>query len=127
MTEHLILGDCLEVLPTIPDSSIDFILSDLPYGTTKNKWDTVIPLPEMWAEFWRVLKPNGCIALTAQTPFSEALGFSQLKYLRYKWLWIKSGVTGFLNSKKAPLKKTEDILIFYKIRPLYTPPPIYRG
>lgn len=105
----------------IPDKSIDMILCDLPYGTTQNHWDTVIPLEPLWEQYKRVIKDNGCIALFAQTPFDKVLGASNLKMLRYEWIWLKEQGTGHLNAKKMPLKAHENILIFYKKRPIYNP------
>lgn len=114
-------GDCLEVMKQIPDGSVDMILCDLPYGTTQNKWDTIIPLDQLWPHYWRVLKPAGAIVLTAQTPFDKVLGASCIERLKYEWVWIKQQGTGFLNSKKMPLKATENVLVFYKNPPTYNP------
>lgn len=114
-------GDCLEVMREIPDKSVDMILCDLPYGTTACKWDAVIPFVELWAEYERVIKDNGAIVLTAQTPFDKVLGASNLKLLRYEWLWIKEQGTGNLNANKMPLKQHENILVFYKKLPTYNP------
>lgn len=114
-------GDCLEVMKILPDRSIDMILCDLPYGTTTCKWDVIIPLEPLWAQYKRVIKDNGAIVLTAQTPFDKILGASNLKLLRYEWIWIKEEGTGFLNAKKRPLKAHENILIFYKKAPIYNP------
>jgi site-specific DNA-methyltransferase (adenine-specific) len=118
---ELIQGDCLEKMKNIPDGSIDMILCDLPYGTTRNKWDSVIPLGLMWNEYDRIIKDNGAIVLTAQTPFDKILGTSKIEFLKYEWIWIKQQGTGFLNSKKMPLKATENILVFYKNPPIYNP------
>jgi DNA modification methylase len=115
----IINGDCLEVMKNIPNKSIDMILCDLPYGTTRNKWDSVLPLDILWELYERVIKDNGCIALFSQTPFDKVLGSSNLKLLKYEWIWIKSKPTGHLNAKKAPLKQHENILIFYKKPPIY--------
>lgn len=111
--------DCLNGMKLIDDKSIDMILCDLPYGTTRNKWDSIIPLDEIWKHYERVIKDNGCIALFAQTPFDKVLGNSNLKLLKYEWIWEKNKSTGFLNSKKMPLKAHENILIFYKKPPTY--------
>ena len=100
-------------MPDIPDGSVDMILCDLPYGTTKNKWDCIIDLDKLWVQYKRVIKPTGCIALFAQTPFDKVLGSSNLKMLKYEWIWEKTESTGFLNAKKMPLKAHENILIFY--------------
>lgn len=105
----------------IPDESIDMILCDLPYGTTKNKWDSIIPLDLLWEQYNRIIKSNGAILLFAQTPFDKVLGCSNLKMLRYEWIWEKQQGTGFLNSKKMPLKLHENILVFYKELPTYNP------
>ena len=112
-------GDCLEKMKDIPDGSVDMVLCDLPYGTTKNKWDSIIPLDKLWGQYERIIKDNGAIVLTAQTPFDKVLGVSNLKLLKYEWIWIKQQGTGFLNSKKMPLKATENILVFYKKSPTY--------
>ena len=109
---NLIQGDCLEKMKEIPDKTIDMILCDLPYGTTQNKWDSVIPLDIIWEQYKRIIKDNGAIALFAQTPFDKVLGISNLKMLRYKWIWEKERGTGFLNAKKRPLKETENISVF---------------
>lgn len=114
-------GDCLEVMKQIPDKSVDMILCDLPYGTTRNKWDSVIPLCELWKMYERVIKDNGVIVLFAQTPFDKVLGCSNIKMLKYEWIWEKEAGTGFLNSKIAPLKNHENILVFYKKTPTYNP------
>ena len=70
-------------MKSIADKSVDAIICDLPYGTTQNKWDSVLPLDKLWAEYWRIVKPNAAIVLTAQTPFDKMLGFSQIQYLKY--------------------------------------------
>lgn len=114
-------GDCLELMKDIPDGSIDMILCDLPYGTTQNKWDSVIPLDRLWEQYNRIIKDNGAIVLTAQTPFDKVLGASNLKMLRYEWIWKKTSGTGHLNAKKMPMKNHENILVFYKKLPKYNP------
>ena len=111
--------DCLEGMKKIPDKSIDMILCDLPYGTTRNKWDTVLPLDWLWYEYNRIIKDSGAIVLTAQTPFDKVLGVSNIENLRYEWIWVKNKATGHLNAKKMPLKQTENILVFYKKMPTY--------
>lgn len=118
---EIIHGDCLEIMSTIEDNSIDMILADLPYGTTRNKWDSVIPLDELWEQYERLIKDNGVIVLTAQTPFDKVLGASNLKMLKYEWIWEKSSATGHLNAKKMPMKAHENILVFYKKLPTYNP------
>jgi len=113
--------DCLEGMKRIPDKSVDMILCDLPYGTTQNKWDSVIPLDRLWEQYNRIIKDNGAIVLTAQTPFDKVLGVSNLKQLKYEWIWDKKLATGHLNSKRMPLKRHENILVFYKRPPVYNP------
>jgi site-specific DNA-methyltransferase (adenine-specific) len=119
MTPQLYLGDCLDLMAALPAHSVDLVLCDLPYGTTQNKWDSVIPLTDLWAEYRRVC--SGAIVLTAQTPFDKVLGASNLGMLRYEWIWRKEAGTGFLNAKKAPLKDHENILVFYDRPPTYNP------
>ena len=114
-------GDCLNLMSRIPDKSTDLILCDLPYGTTENEWDSVIDLKKLWQEYNRIIKDNGCIALFAQCPFDKILAISNISMLRYEYIWIKDNATGFLNANKMPLKKTENILIFYKKLPTYNP------
>ena len=110
-------ADCFDVFTSIPDGSVDLILCDLPYGTTSNKWDSCLPLDKLWEQYERVLKSDGTIVLFAQTPFDKVLGSSNLKMLKHEWIWLKDKPTGFLNSKKCPLKTHENILVFYnKIR-----------
>jgi site-specific DNA-methyltransferase (adenine-specific) len=105
----------------IPDKSIDMILCDLTYGTTQNKWDSVINLDKLWAHYKRIIKDNGAIALTAQGLFTAKLIMSNEKLFKYKIVWIKSKSTNFLNAKKQPLRKHEDICLFYKKQPTYNP------
>lgn len=108
----LLQGDCLELMKDIPDNSVDMILCDLPYGTTQNKWDTIIPLEPLWEEYKRVSK--GAIVLTATQPFSSILVSSNLDMFKYQWVWVKSKITGVLNAKKMPVRKHEQVLIFAK-------------
>ena len=111
----LYCGDCLDIMPAyIADKSVDLILCDLPYGTTNCSWDSVIDLSKLWAEYEKIIKDNGAILLTAQTPFDKILGCSNLKLLRYEWIWEKTQATGHLNAKKMPMKAHENILVFYK-------------
>lgn len=119
--DKVIQGDCLEVMQSIPDKSINMILCDLPYGTTQNKWDSVIDLPKLWAEYTRIIKDNGVIVLTSQGLFTAKLILSNEKWFKYKIVWIKSKSTNFLNAKKQPLRKHEDICVFYKKQPTYNP------
>lgn len=117
----VIQGDCLEVMRSIPDKSVDMILCDLPYGTTQNKWDSVIDLQKLWAEYERIIKDDGAIVLTSQGIFTAKLILSNEKLFKYKITWIKSKSTNFLNAKKQPLRKHEDICVFYKKQPTYNP------
>lgn len=121
MYTKLIKGDCIKNMKELQPKSIDLILCDLPYGTTRNKWDSIIPLDELWEQYNRIIKDNGVIVLTAQTPFDKVLGASNLKMLRYEWIWEKTSATGHLNAKKMPMKAHENILIFYKKLPTYNP------
>ena len=114
-------GDCLELMKGIPDKSVDMVLCDLPYGTTRNKWDSVIPLNKLWKQYERMIKDSGAIVLFSQMPFSAELVHSNLKLFKYEWIWQKDNGTGFLNAKKMPLKIHENILVFYKKLPLYNP------
>jgi site-specific DNA-methyltransferase (adenine-specific) len=114
-------GDCLDVMSRIDDASIDMILCDLPYGTTQNKWDSVIPLDRLWAEYKRIIKPRGVIALTSQGIFTARLIISNEHWFRYKFVWVKSKPTNFLNARRQPLRQHEDICIFYGSQPNYRP------
>jgi site-specific DNA-methyltransferase (adenine-specific) len=115
------LGDCLELMREIPDGSVDMVLCDLPYGTTQNKWDSVIPFEPLWEQYWRVCKPNAAVVLTAAQPFTSALVMSQVGGFKYSFVWDKKNSTGFLNAKKQPLRRTEDVLVFYRSQPTYNP------
>jgi len=105
-------GDCLKMMDLIDDKSIDMILCDLPYGTTQNKWDAVIPFEPLWAQYKRIIKDRGAVVLTAQTPFDKVLGCSNIGQLKYEWIWEKAQGSGHLNAKKYPLKNHENILVF---------------
>ena len=118
---ELFHGDCLEVMKNIADGTVDMILCDLPYGTTNLKWDVCIDLEKLWEHYERIIKPNGAILLFAQTPFDKILGASNIKLLKYEWIWEKTQATGHLNSKRMPLKAHENILVFYKKLPIYIP------
>ena len=113
------LGDCLELMKDIHTGSVDMVLCDLPYGTTQNKWDSVINLQELWDSYTRIIKEHGAIVLFSQQPFSSKLICSNPKMFRYEWIWEKDFGTGFLNARKMPLKKHESILVFYKKLPCY--------
>lgn len=105
----------------IPDNSIDFVLTDPPYGTTQCKWDSIIPIDDMFAQIERVAKPNAAIALFAGEPFASKLRTARPKMYKYDWYWQKTSPTGFLNAKKQPMRNIENILMFYKKQPLYNP------
>lgn len=109
---ELWLGDCLELMNDIPDSSVDMILADLPYGTTACSWDIIVPFDLLWIQYNRIIKKNGAIVLFGQEPFSSILRVSALSIYKYDWKWIKNKSSGFLNCKNAPMKKSEDILVF---------------
>ena len=121
ITNTLFEGDCLDVLPQFPNQCIDMVLCDLPYGTTQNGWDSVIPLERLWAEYERIVKPNGAIVLTSQGLFTARLMLSNERLFKYKIVWEKSKPTNFLNAKKQPLRKHEDICVFYGKQPIYNP------
>lgn len=114
-------GDCLEMMDAIPGKSIDMVLCDLPYGITQNKWDCMIPLDKLWEKYDRIVKDNGVIVLTSQGVFTAILIMSNLPMFHYKWVWEKSKSTNFLNVRKQPLRKHEDICVFYKKQPTYNP------
>ena len=117
----LLHGDCLERMKEIPDGSVDMVLTDLPYGTIQCSWDNVIDFNLMWEQLKRIIKPNGVIGLFGAEPFSSQLRCSNLKMFKYDWVWEKSKATGFLNSKKQPLRSHEIISIFYSKQPTYNP------
>ncbi len=114
-------GDCLELMKDIPNKSIDMILCDLPYGTTQNKWDSIIPFEPLWEGYNRVIKDNGCIVLFGSEPFTSQLICSNVKNFKYNWIWQKNKCTGFLNAKKQPLNDNETISVFYQKQCTYNP------
>lgn len=120
-TNNLFEGDCIEYMKMLPDNCIDMVLCDLPYGTTQNKWDSVIPLDELWKEYKRIVKDDGAIVLTSHGLFTALLIMSNANMYKYKWIWEKSKSTNFLNAKKQPLRKHEDVCVFYKKQPIYNP------
>jgi site-specific DNA-methyltransferase (adenine-specific) len=117
----LLHGDCLELMKSIQYGSVDMILCDLPYGTTRNKWDATIPFYLMWGQYERIIKDSGAIVLFSQPPFDKTLAVSNIKLFRYEWIWEKSKATGHLNAKRCPMKAHENILVFYKNLPIYNP------
>jgi len=114
-------ADCFDAMRDIPSGSIDMVLCDLPYGTTQNKWDSVLPLDRLWVEYWRVCKPNAAVVLTAAQPFTSALVMSQISSFKYDWTWRKNRATNVFNAKKQPLRDKEDILVFCRKSPPYNP------
>lgn len=106
------LGDCLEIMKSIPDKSIDLVLTDVPYGTTACKWDTIIPFEPMWKELKRIRKDNAAICLFGSEPFSSHLRMSNIKEFKYDWIWNKRGKSGFMNAKLKPMHTTESISVF---------------
>ena len=123
----IVCGDCLELMREVADASADMILCDLPYGTTACKWDVVIPFEPLWAQYKRIIKPNGAIVLTASQPFTSALVMSNPEWFKYEWIWEKSAAGNFANANKMPLRKHENVLIFYRSLPTYNPQPTQRS
>ena len=121
MTVQLYHGDCLEIMPTLEAGSFDAIIADLPYGTTACKWDTVIPFAPLWAEYKRLIKPRGAIVLFGSQPFTSLLVTSNLEWFRYEWVWNKVNVTGWLDVKRRPMKKHENIAVFSANGHVYNP------
>jgi site-specific DNA-methyltransferase (adenine-specific) len=113
------LGDCLELMKKIKDNSIDAIICDLPYGTTQNKWDSVIPFDLMWSEYERIIKNNGAIVLFSDSIFTAKLMLSNEKLFKYELVWDKVVPSGFLNANRMPMRRHENILLFYKKLPIY--------
>lgn len=116
-------GDCLEVMPFLASQGVkaDLVLTDPPYGTTHCRWDSVIDIPKMWSTVRNVCQDRTPVLLFCQQPFTSVLGNSNLRYLRYNWIWEKTTATGFLNANRMPLKSHEDVLVFYHKLPLYHP------
>lgn len=117
----LYLGDCLEVMPTLPAASVDLILCDLPYGTTQCPWDAVIPFEALWQEYGRIGKPSAAFVLTAAQPFTSALIASNYLWFKYSWVWNKVLPRGHLNAKKQPMRVHEDIPVFCRTPTTYNP------
>lgn len=118
---NLYKGNCLEIMDNIPDKSVDLILCDLPYGTTDCKWDIIIPFDLLWKHYNRVIKDNGAIVLFSAQPFTTKLIHSNLKNFKYCWYWLKNNATGFCFAKFQPMRKIEDVCVFYKKMPTYNP------
>ena len=117
----LLNGDCLELMKDIPGGSVDLVLCDPPYGTTDCSWDSVLPFDQLWKEYNRILKPNGAAVLFAAQPFTTQLISSNIKDFRYCWYWLKNQATGFTFAKHQPMRRVEDICVFYRKRPTYNP------
>jgi site-specific DNA-methyltransferase (adenine-specific) len=123
----LFCGDCLDIMPLIPDNSIDLILCDIPYGTTACKWDSVIPFDKMWEQLKRIRKENTAILLFGSEPFSSNLRMSNMNEYKYDWIWDKKRVSNPMLAKKMPLKNYEIISVFYKQQPIYNPQPTQKS
>ena len=117
----LYCGDCLDIMKQIGDGTIDLVLCDLPYGTTQNKWDAVIPFDSLWEQYNRVAKPNAAFVLFAQGLFYVDLVNSNRANFRYDIVWDKQLKSGFLNANVMPLRVHEQIAVFYKSKPTYNP------
>ena len=113
--------DCFAAFNQIQDESIDMILCDPPFGTTACKWDSVLPLDELWSEYNRIIKPNGAMVMFSAQPYTAVLASSNIKNFKYEWIWEKPQGTNPLNCKIMPLKSHENILVFYKKKPTYNP------
>ena len=118
---NLYLGDCLEIMPTISDNSVDMILCDLPYGRTHNRWDSILPFDNLWTNYERIIKGNGAIVLFADGLFMAELMLSNKKLWRYNLIWDKVLTSGFLNANRQPLRQHEELVVFYKKQPIYNP------
>ena len=116
-------GDCLEIMDRLIALGVkfDMVLCDTPYGTTKNKWDSLIPLQTMWEKLELLTKKNSAILLFGSQPYTTTLNNSNIKDFRYEWVWVKNNSTGFHSANKRPLKKHELISVFYKKQPTYNP------
>ena len=117
----LMQGDCLERMKEIPDGSVDMILTDPPFGTTACKWDSIIDLDLMWEQLKRIIKPNGAVVLFGTEPFSSVLRISNIKQYKYDWIWDKKKPTGMLNAKRQPLRRSENVSVFYGKQCIYNP------
>lgn len=118
---RLMNGDCLELMKGLPDSSVDLILCDLPYGTTSCAWDSVIPFEPLWAEYRRIAKRGAAIVLTASQPFTSALVMSNTDWFRHSWVWDKKSAANVMAAKHGPLKVHEDVLVFAERGGAYRP------
>ena len=114
-------ADCFDILPEIADKSIDAIICDLPYGTTQNKYDIILPFDKLWEQYNKIIKDNGAIVLFGQGLFFVDLINSNRKMFRYDLVWDKQLISGFLNANRMPLRVHENIAVFYKQLPIYNP------
>lgn len=121
MKTELILGDCLEVMPTLGAGSVDLVLADPPYGTTACSWDSVLPLDKMWECVWHSIKNGGAVVMTTAQPFTSSVIMSCIKKFKYEIIWDKVRKTGHLNAKKMPMRRHENIIVFCKGRTVYIP------
>lgn len=117
----IVCGNCLNILPQLPNKYFDMILCDLPYGTTQCKWDTIIPFEQLWKQYKRIVKDHGAIVLTAREPFTSLLVVSNIKNYKHKWVWNKKLSGSFQNAKFMPLQIEEDIIVFAAGRVNYYP------
>jgi len=108
----IIFGDCLDIMPHIPDSSVDMVLCDLPYGITAPDWDKLVDMDNLWKQYKRIVKPNGTIALFSSQPFTTKLISSNEKDFKFCWYWLKNQGTNFFHAKRMPIRKIEEICIF---------------
>lgn len=115
----LVRGDCLKVMPKLPTRKIDLILTDLPYGTTANKWDIILPFDKLWEQYWRIINDGAVVQFAAQ-PFTSLLVCSELRNFKYDLVWHKNKGSGHMNAKKMPMRYHESILVFYKRIKSYT-------
>jgi len=118
---NLINDDCISAMETIESHSIDLVLTDPPYGTTRCKWDSIINLDDMWNALKRITKPNCPIVLTSAQPFTTMLIASNIDMFKYSWIWEKPHAKGFFNANKRPMVAHEDVLVFYRKQPTYNP------
>jgi site-specific DNA-methyltransferase (adenine-specific) len=121
MSTKLLHGDCLELMPNLPDNSVDMVLTDLPYGVTRNKWDSEIPMDKLWEQWLRIAKPDCSFILFGQGMFTAKLMFSKPDLWKYNLVWDKHLISDFLNANKRPLRIHEDIVVFQQGRPPYNP------
>lgn len=121
MKQTILYGDCHELIKKLPSGKFDLLYTNPPFGITEANWDVPLRWEELWSEIWRVLKPNGAVVLHSSMPFTFDLVASQRKYFKYNYVWKKNIATGFLLAKKQPLRKHEDICVFYKKQPTYNP------